>query len=175
MYPSWIYYPTSSAPPDWVTDLVGVVSNSRPEIESAAHSGLTSDSVLLKLRPGLELLGYTVEVTKKRADKVRRPVLFGEGGSERVAYEVDPVHDELGVLLEVEAGRGAMGNAVYRDLIRTSLIFGARFLALGVMIEYRYAKSGLTLSYRDAKDLLDATYASGRLKFPFEGILLFGY
>ncbi|MGH9116693.1 MAG: hypothetical protein ACRD0A_02085 [Acidimicrobiales bacterium] len=81
--------------------------------------------MLLKLRPGLEALGYTVEASKKRADKVRRPVLFGESGSERVAYEVDAVHDELGVLLEVEAGRGAMGNAVYRDLIRTSLIVGA--------------------------------------------------
>src|SRR5256885_726219 len=110
--------------------------------------------VLLRLRPGLELLGYTVEASKKRVDKVRRPVLFGEGGVERVAYEVDAVHDELGVLLEVEAGRGAMGNAVYRDLIRTSLIVGARFLALGVMQEYRYSKSGLSQSYRDARDLL---------------------
>jgi hypothetical protein len=155
--------------------MVDVVGAARPDIESAAHSGLNSDSVLRKLRPGLELLGYTVEVSKKRADKVRRPVLFGEGGTERVAYEVDAVHDGLGVLLEVEAGRGAMGNAVYRDLIRTSLIVGARFLALGVMVEYRYSKAGLTQSYRDAKDLLDAIYASGRLQFPFEGILLFGY
>lgn len=174
-YPSWIYYPTSTAPPTWVGDLIDVVSAARPEIESATHSGLTSDKVLLKLRPGLELLGYTVETSKKRAGKVRRPVLFGEGGAERVAYEVDAVHDDLGVLLEVEAGRGAMSNAVYRDLIRTSLIFGARFLALGVIAEYRYSKSGLSQSYRDTKDLLDAVYASGRLQFPFEGILLFGY
>jgi hypothetical protein len=174
-YPSWIYYPTSTAPPPWVGDLVDVVRTARPEIESATHSGLTSDSVLVRLRPGLELLGYTVEASKRRADKVRRPVLFGESGNERVAYEVDAVHDELGVLLEVEAGRGAMGNAVYRDLIRTSLIVGARFLALGVMVEYRYSKAGLTQSYRDARDLLDAVYASGRLQFPFEGILLFGY
>jgi hypothetical protein len=35
---------------------------------------------------------------------------------------VDGVHDELGILLEIEAGRGARGNAVYRDLVRTSLI-----------------------------------------------------
>jgi hypothetical protein len=174
-YPSWIYYPTSTAPPAWVHDLIAVVAAVQADVASAQHTGLTSDSVLLKLRPGLELLGYTVEASKRRADKVRRPVLFGEGGGERVAYEVDAVHDEIGVLLEVEAGRGAMGNAVYRDLIRTSLIFGARFLALGVMLEYRYSKSGFTQSYRDARDLLDAIYASGRLQFPFEGILLFGY
>lgn len=138
-------------------------------------TGASSDSVLLKLSAGLGLLGYTVEAGKRRVDKIRRPVLFGEGGAERVAYDVDAVHDELGVLLEVEAGRGAMSNAIYRDLIRTSLIVGARFLALGVMLEYRYSKSGLTLSYRDTRDLLDAVYASGRLQFPFEGILLFGY
>lgn len=67
-----------------------------------------------------------------------------------------------------------MGNAVYRDLIRTSLIVEARYLILGVMTEYRYSK-GTTHSYREARDLLEAVYASGRLALPFEGILLFGY
>jgi hypothetical protein len=91
---------------------------------------------------------------------------------------VDAVHDELGVVVEVEAGRGARGNAVYRDLIRTSLIVGARFLVLGVMQEYRHmsgTKVTKVESYREAKDQLDAIYASGRLKLPFEGVLLFGY
>ncbi len=174
-YPRWTYFPTSAEPPAWAWDLVGAVEACRGEIESANHSGLTSDAVLLHLRPGLEKLGYTVEASKKRVDKVRRPVLFGDEGSVRVAYEVDAVHDDLGVLVEIEAGRGAMGNAVYRDLIRTSLIVGARFLALGVMQEYRYSTAGFTQSYRDAKDLLDAVFASGRLQFPFEGVLLFGY
>jgi hypothetical protein len=39
----------------------------------------------------------------------------------------------LGILVEVEAGRGARGNAVYRDLVRSSLIVDQRFLVLGVM------------------------------------------
>jgi hypothetical protein len=43
------------------------------------------------------------------------------------------------------------------------------------MFEHRYARTGMSQSYRDAKDLLDAIHASGRLQFPFEGILLFGY
>jgi hypothetical protein len=34
-------------------------------------------------------------------------------------------------VLEVEAGRGARGNAVYRDLVRSSLIVDQRFLGLG--------------------------------------------
>ena len=52
-------------------------------------------------------------------------------------------------------------------LVRTSLIVGARFLALGVMSEYRHLNAGQTVaaqSYRDARNELDAIYASGRLK-----------
>lgn len=173
-YPAWMYFPTRSRPPGWALDFIDVVASHQDAINSAATTGLTSDGVLAELRPGLERLGYTVESSKRRTDKVRRPVLFAEQGAERVAYEVDAVHDELGVLVEVEAGRGAQNNAVYRDLVRASLIVGARFLVLGVMVEYRFA-GGSTQSYRDARDLLDAVYASGRLAFPFEGILLFGY
>ena len=67
---------------------------------------------------------------------------------------------------------------MYRDLVRASLIVGAKFLALGVMQEYHYKSGGremVTHSYRDSKALIDALYASGRLKLPFDGVLLFGY
>jgi hypothetical protein len=177
-YPEWFYYPSRTRPPDWVHELLDVVSAARPLIDSATVDGLTSDKVLAHLRPGLLKLGYEVEGGKHRADKIRRPVLFGDQGRERVAYEVDAVHDELGILVEVEAGRGARGNAVYRDLVRSSLIVDQRFLVLGVMRSYRHQSSGrpiIVSSYRDSKDQLDALYASGRLRLPFEGVLLFGY
>lgn len=150
----------------------------RGEIESKATRDLTSDRVLGCLRPGLVALGYEVEAGKKKADRIRRPVLFGDQGVARVSYEVDAVHDELGVLVEVEAGRGARGNAIYRDLVRSSLIVGARFLALGVMQEYRHMSGGKPVtvrSYGEAKDQLDAIFASGQLGLPFDGVLLFGY
>jgi hypothetical protein len=95
-----------------------------------------------------------------------------------VSYEIDAVHDEKGIVVEIEAGRGARGNAVYRDLVRTSLIVGARFLVLGVMSEYRLKSAGKDVSvasFRDARDQLDAIFTSGRLVLPFEGVLLFGY
>lgn len=90
------------------------------------------------------------------------------------------VHDFADVVrtVEIEAGRGARGNAVYRDLVRASLIVDARFLVLGVMNEYRHQSAGKPIvvkSYRDARDQLDAVYASQRLRLPFEGVLLFGY
>lgn len=120
-YPSWTYYPTRDRPPDWVSAFIGVVQGARPQIESAHVDGLTSDSVLARLRPGLEGIGFRVEAGKKAADRITLPVLFGEQGHPRVRYDVDGVHEELGILLEVEAGRGARGNAVYRDLIRSSM------------------------------------------------------
>jgi hypothetical protein len=149
-YPEWIYFPTRSRPPTWSTDFVAVVADRRAEIDSRATSGVRSDQVLGELRPGLELLGYRVEMSKRRTDTVRRPVLFGDQGAEVVTYEVDAVHDELGILVEIEAGRRAMGNAVYRDLVHASLIVEARYLALGVMSEYRYT-GGTARSYRDAR------------------------
>ena len=95
-----------------------------------------------------------------------------------MAYEVDGFDPVNGIALEVEAGRGARGNAVYRDLIEGSLLVDARFLALAVMQEYRHQSSGrptVVRSYGEARSVLDAIYASNRLVLPFEGVLLVGY
>lgn len=57
-------------------------------------------------------------------------------------------------------------------------IVGARYLALGMMLEYRYKVKGRDVTSRDyewATHELDAIYASGRLVLPFTGLLLFGY
>ena len=178
MYPRWTYYPTRDPAPEWVTGVIDAVAQAQGEVDSTKISGLTSDRVLSILRPALEVTGFRVETSKAAADRITLPVLFGEQGIPRVRYDVDGVHDGLGVLLEVEAGRGARGNAVYRDLVRTSLIVNARFLALGVMQEYHHKSSGKPIvvrSYDEAKDQIDAIYASQRLQLPFEGVLLFGY
>src|SRR4051794_6060353 len=92
----------------------------QPQIDSTTHSGINSDTALAALRPHLVTLGFDVEAGKKRDQKIRRPVLFGELGREDMAYEVDAFHPVDGIALEVEAGRGARGNAVYRDLIEAS-------------------------------------------------------
>ena len=130
------------------------------------------------MRHDFESLGYSVETGKQAGAKIERPVLFGRGGAERVRYDVDAIHDALGVVVEIEAGRGKLGNAVYRDLIRTALLVDARYLALGVMSGYRRMSSGREVNEADFEyclSLLDAIYGSGRLVLPFEGVLLFGY
>lgn len=179
-WPVWTFFPHNQKPPEWVTALVHVVSQAEASIcTDVERQGLTSDAVLLALAPGLRGLRYEVESGKTTAGKVRRPVLFGESGSTTVTYEVDAAHDELGIVVEVEAGRGARGNAAYRDVIRTSLILDARFLVLMLPITYRIS-TGTTRAtsvpaYRDARDMLEAIYASRRLPLPFEGVLVIGY
>lgn len=176
-YPRWTYFPRRDPAPAWVTDFVQVVAAHRSEIDSTEHR-LGSDATLKRLVDDLRLLGYAIEETKAKADRIRRPVLFGEQGVERVAYEIDAFHDELGVVVELEAGRGRHGGALFRDLIRTSLIVGARYLAIGMLLEYRYTSGGRPISGNDyewALAEIDAIYASGRLQLPFEGVLLFGY
>lgn len=123
-------------------------------------------------------LGYAVESGRTKATKIFRPVLFGECGAPEVNYEIDAFHDELGIAVEVEAGRGAAGNADYRDIVRTSLILDAYNMAL--LMPFRYRKTVkhreiIIPAYENTRGQLSAIYASQRLKLPFNGVLLIGY
>jgi hypothetical protein len=180
-YPRWKYYPSNTKAAKWVPDFVAVVASAKATIntEFAARSGSSkSDEVLAALRPGLLSQGYVVEKSKEAIDKIVRPVLFDEGGIARVKYDVDAFHESEGIVVEVEAGRGAQNNADYRDIVRTSLILDAKYLAMLMPIAYRF-KNGekivTTPAYENTRNQLDAIYASQRLRLPFEGVLLVGY
>jgi hypothetical protein len=99
-YPLWKYYPSSATPPPWVAQFVVAVAAARPLIDTANVAGLTSNKVLAALKPGLEGLQYQEDPATKM--KLYRPVLFGDNGSAQVAYNVDAVHDALGVVVEMK-------------------------------------------------------------------------
>jgi len=130
IYPMWKFYPSRSPAPEWVGDVIAAFEAANPQLDSRSNHGVTSDAALAVLRPALLKLGFEIEGSKAKVDKIWRPVLFGELGHSRVAYEVDGFHPQHGIVLEVEAGRGAAGNADYRDLIRTSLMVDADYLIL---------------------------------------------
>jgi hypothetical protein len=178
-YPVWSYFPRNVRPPEWAVSFVEVVSSAQARISTVdERTGLASDAVLQELASGLLALGYSVESGKTKAGKIFRPVLFGENGAPEVNYEIDAFHDELGIAVEVEAGRGAAGNADYRDIVRTSLILDARYMALLLPIRYRTtaAKRELAIrAYDKTRNQLSAIYASQRLRLPFDGVLLIGY
>ena len=173
-YPLWNYYPRNARPPHWVDGLVAIVSEAAATISTVEQrTGLSSDEVLRELSPGLTALGYVVESGKTKDAKIYRPVLFGQNGVPEVSYEIDAFHDELGIAVEVEAGRGAANNADYRDIVRTSLILDADYLALLMPIKYRSTSS--IPAFVRTRNQLEAIYASKRLQLPFMGVLLVGY
>ena len=174
-YPDWAYFPRHAKPPAWVGEFNSSVEKSRSLIESSLHERFDSDAVLGVLRGLLIAQGWEVESGKKAADKIYRPVLYGDQGKTKVNYEIDGWHPTHKAVLEIESGRGWQGNAFYRDLIRTSLVQDAEYLVIGLRTSYSYAKVKNQNDYQKALDQLDAVYASGRLKLPFTGVMIFGW
>lgn len=178
-FPVWSYFPRNARPPTWVESLAAVVAAAEDRISTVERkTGLSSDQVLQELSLGLQALGYSVETGKTKAGKIFRPVLFGDNGIAEVNYEIDAFHDEFGIAVEVEAGRGAAGNADYRDIVRTSLILDAQYMALLMPIRYRTMSGGrehAIPAYDRTQNQLSAIYASQRLRLPFHGVLLLGY
>lgn len=182
-YPSWSYFPRNVRPPEWATSLVAVVAEHEKQIDSRPLpkedlKRLTSDVVLSKLRTGMEGLGYIVESGKAANQKITRPVLFGEDGKPSVSYDIDAFHDEMGIAVEVEAGRGSNGNANYRDIVRTSLLLDANYFALFMPLSYHFKSGGkprVVSGFANTRNQLNAIYASERLRLPFAGLLLVGY
>lgn len=175
-FPRWHYFPANDEPPAWAVQFVAVVAAAEDAISSAGKNGPKSDTVLKELRTGLEALNYEVEAGKTAASLIKRPVLFGEGGVPTVLYEIDAYQPEMKIVVEVEveAGRGVMSNAGFRDLLRTSLIADADYLAMMIPISYR-SGGKTSAGYEPLLEFLRALHWSGRLKLPFKGILLVGY
>lgn len=162
-------------PPPWAWRLVQIFRSHRATIDSMdkSKSHLKSDDVLKVLTPGLVEMGFIVEGGKDSI--IRRPVYFEEYGKPARAYEIDSYHPSLRLGLEVEAGRATKGNAIYRDIVQTSLLVGVDNFALAVPQGYEYGEGTVEPSYKVTKSVLDAIYSSDRLKLPFESVVLVGY
>jgi hypothetical protein len=115
-----------------------------------------------------------VEKGKTADQKLPRPVLFDEMGEAGLSYDIDAYHEGHGIVMEVEAVRAIRANAIYKDLIQMSLMVDARYAVIAMPLRYKY-KSGIDNPYKRGKDIMDAIFSSGRLRLPFEGVLLVGY
>lgn len=169
-----IYFPRTEPPPSYTGALVSAFKHHLAEIGTLGQEdGLRSDEVLGTLRPDLKDVGFDVEEGKKRDEKIKRPVFFGEGGEPTLRYEVDAYHEEWNCGLEVEAGRAWQGNAIYRDLIQAMVMVRVAVLALAVPNLYKW-KSGSNPDFEKTKSVVEALYGHSRVELPY-GFLLIGY
>jgi len=108
-----------------------------------------SDIVLGHIRTDLEAIGFEVEKSKKKTDKIFRPITFGVNGTPHLKYEIDAYNSETKVGLEIEAGRGVQGNAIYRDLIQGMMMTNVDHLVVAVANEYWYKSKNKPIVSKD--------------------------
>jgi hypothetical protein len=139
-------FPRTAPPPTWAGDVVRVFEAHEARIAtSGQRNALNSDQVLEVLRRDLEGLGFQVEASKKKADKIERPVFYGENGLPEVRYEIDAYHSGWHCGLEVEAGRGWLFAAAVQltqkrfaiKKPRIGKFFGRSLIHAGVVVHPR--------------------------------------
>ena len=136
-------FPRTEPPPEFVGSIVDVFKKHEATIGTThLEKGLTSVDVLAVIHDDLAERGFLVEMGKKKDQKIRRPVFFGENGVPELQYEVDAYHPKWMCGMEVEAGRAWMGNAVYRDLVQAMVLVQVDVLVLAVANEYKYKTGG---------------------------------
>lgn len=165
----WQYFPKSTSIPSQLTDVVNVFEAGHPKINSEKHK-LTSDEVLAALRKDLQKIGFKVETSKKAEGKILVPVLFGLNGKLEKSFQADGIHQETGIVIEIEAGRGVTNYQFLKDIFQACMMHNVNHLVIAVRKIYRRNRN-----FDTVLRFLDTLYASGRLKLPLEGILLIGY
>jgi hypothetical protein len=166
---NWQYFPKSDKIPNHLEEVVNVFEEKQTDINSEKHQ-YSSDEVLSHLRYGLEKINYQVEKSKKRADKIHVPVLFGKNGSLDKYFEADGLNTKTKTVIEVEAGRGVTNHQFLKDLFQASVMHDIEYLVISVRNIYRTSKD-----FEKVISFLDTLYASNRLKLPLSGILIIGY
>src|SRR5262249_38809633 len=126
-------FPLTQPPPRFVALIVDAFRDSESSICTLElKKGLTSNEVLAILRPQLQKIGFDIETGLMKANRIQRPVFFGENGNAKLRYQIDAYNPKWKCGLEVEAGRAWMGNAVYRDLIQALVMVDVDHLVLAV-------------------------------------------
>ena len=126
-----------------------------------------SNTVLKAVAPGLQQLGFQIEVPV--------PVLYGENGVVQKAFEVDAWNPDEGAVLEVEAGVAIDARKVYQDLFEAVAMPDVTFFCVAVQNAYHPARKKTAFDdFARARAIFDSLFAS-RYALPLETVMLLGY
>lgn len=126
-----------------------------------------SDDVLKILQTDLENVGFRVEKSKKRKDKI---IFNHQFNDESIIFEVDAYHPMYKVAIEVEAGRAWDNKQFLKDIFEAAIIKDIHFLVVAVRLNYR-GRNDFEKIYR----WLYPMYKSDAISLNFKGLLLIGY
>lgn len=133
-------------------------------------NNLKSNQVLKVLYKPLIKIGYSVETSKAKSDKIDVPVLFGLGNQIDKSYNADALSKDGKIVIEVEAGRATENNQYMKDIFQACMMFEVEYLVIAVRNTYRGHKD-----FRIVYTFLETLYISSRLHLPLKGVLLVGY
>jgi hypothetical protein len=167
---NWVYFPKSSPPPGFGLQIVACFEELADIIDSSKTAGQPSNTVMARLRRGLEKLGFRVERSKSLEGKIVVPVLFGRKGKILKCFNADAHASSVGWVLEVEAGRAVDNNQFLKDIFQACMMHDVLHLAIDVRNTYRNSDD-----FSKVESFLETLYVSGRLQLPLKGILLIGY
>jgi hypothetical protein len=134
------------------------------------YYSLESNEVVQLVRKELEQAGFRVEKSKKQADKIKLAVTYKENDAFGKTFEVDAYHIDERIIIEVEAGRAVSNNAAYLDFLKGCALQGVAHIVIAVRLEYKS-----TADFDKVRETFDTIYASSRLQFPVDSLLLIGY
>lgn len=165
----WRCFPSNLKPTQAMNEIVDAFAASEESIASETHE-LTSNEVLQAVASSLMVLDYKVETSKSRADKVRVPVLFGNNGTETLAFEADAYCEEKKFVIEVEAGRAVVNYQFLKDFFEACMMNDVEYFCVAVRKTYKKKNDFIKVC-----DFFDAMFVSRKIKIPLKGILVLGY
>ena len=163
------FFPVNKKTPEHLVSVIKVFNEYEDKINSHKHK-LDSNTVLEILRKNLEGVGFRIETGKKKNEKIKIPVLFGENDRIIKSFDVDGYHEEFKTVLEVEAGRGVTNNQFLKDFFEACIMANVDYCIIAVRDTYLKQKD-----FEKVKDFFDSMYASGRMNIPLKGLLIIGY
>lgn len=163
------YFPKNKRISKDLKDIVDVFADKYSLIGSPAND-LGSDAVLGIVTDGLVELGFNIEKSKKRVDKIQIPVLFGKNGRMEKSFDADGYNEDKRIVIEVEAGRAVTNYQFLKDLFQACVMSDVEYLVIAVRNIYRKNPD-----FEKVITFFDTLYASGRLTLPLKGILIIGY
>jgi hypothetical protein len=154
------------------SDLLAVVNvfQTNEDVISSKTQELSSNEVLAVVAEGLEKIGFTIEKSKRKDDKIKIPVLFGRNGNLEKSFDADGVNLTTKTVIEVEAGRGVTNYQFLKDLFQACMMQEIDVLIIAIRNNYKGNSD-----FETVLTFFDTLYVSGRLTLPLKRILIIGY